>query len=417
MKYYYNVLIDLNMGLDTLVYSCDQLVKPYLLVKIEIGKKECLGIILSLVNNIKELSFDLDKINNILSISTYYFNKDYITFNKLISNNTFISLPAVVGQTLLSFEGLGKRGLGELFSAQSGSVASGSDSLLSSTSEINQNIIQKDFNRPEPVLIKPQINYHLDINIIRRIRYIIRTILNINFISNTSESKPFSLNKNPTKNKTILIFCPEIKVLTNVKYAMQEEFKDIKSGLNIWEYSNGANKESKRLVKYLIQTTQENQIKYRILAEVNFKCNNANSHTKNSNKEQINTKFIDIIICTKSALFLPFVNIDDIIVIDEASSFYLQDQNSLYYDLRELVFLFSTSYNSNLTFLSSVPSMRLYDYSINNPNEDLDQDLIYMSKQLKKALKIQLHEAKKSNLEMDGLFSFPLGQLLYDLDD
>ena len=65
---------------------------------------------------------------------------------------------------------------------------------------------------------------------------------------------------------------------------------------------------------------------------------------------------------TRSALFLPFENLVQIILIDEANSFHIQEQNSLYFDSREAVFLLHKSANCHLDFVSKLPSVRFQTF-------------------------------------------------------
>lgn len=65
---------------------------------------------------------------------------------------------------------------------------------------------------------------------------------------------------------------------------------------------------------------------------------------------------------TRSALFLPFENLVQIILIDEANSFHIQEQNSLYFDSREAVFLLHKSANCYLDFVSKLPSVRFQTF-------------------------------------------------------
>lgn len=158
-----------------------------------------------------------------------------------------------------------------------------------------------------------EVNFILDMYITLRIIYIIRTIIN-----------------NKHKSTTIIIF-PEKKYLekTMLELESSTEFKELAKDIEIYTYSGDANKKSKLTVWNLISP------------------------------ENINPK---IIFSTRAGLFLPFQKLNEIILIDESNSMYIQDQNSLYFDTRDAVFLMSKSYGANLTFLSTLPSVRLFNF-------------------------------------------------------
>lgn len=175
-------------------------------------------------------------------------------------------------------------------------------------SNLNTNLEFKPKNK-----LNLEVNFVLDMYITLRIIYIIRTIINKHDKSN------------------IIIIFPEKKYLekTILELESNTEFTELAKDIKIYTYSGDANKKSKITVWDLI------------------------------NPENTNLK---IIFSTRIGIFLPFQKLDEIILIDESNSMHIQDQNSLYFDTRDAVFLMSKSYGANLTFLSTLPSVRLFNF-------------------------------------------------------
>jgi primosomal protein N' len=79
-------------------------------------------------------------------------------------------------------------------------------------------------------------------------------------------------------------------------------------------------------------------------------------HILENNEEDI------VIFTTRAGIFLPYSQIDQIVLIDESSSFHIQDQNQIYYDTRDCVFFLSQAYKCRLAFVSHTPSVRLSQF-------------------------------------------------------
>jgi primosomal protein N' len=156
----------------------------------------------------------------------------------------------------------------------------------------------------------------LDISITLRIIYIIRSAINID-----------------TSN-TLLIIFPEKKFLNKILGDVLEnpEYKKmIKDKVEIYNYSGDVNKKSKDTIWNLI----------------------------NPENESLKPK---VIFSTRAGLFLPFQNLKEIVLVDEANSMHIQDQNSIYFDTRDAVFLLANAHQAHLSFLSTLPSIRLYNF-------------------------------------------------------
>jgi len=107
----------------------------------------------------------------------------------------------------------------------------------------------------------------------------------------------------------------------------------------------------------------QNKIKTQSKNWKSIKTQNLNENLENENPEILENKYkLRIIWGTRSALFLPFNNLVQVILIDEANSFHIQEQNSLYFDSREAVFLLHKSTNSHLDFVSKLPSVRFKNF-------------------------------------------------------
>jgi primosomal protein N' len=124
---------------------------------------------------------------------------------------------------------------------------------------------------------------------------------------------------------------------------------------------------------------------------------------------------VKIIFGLKSSIFLPFnLNgnlIADLILVDEANSFYIQEQNSLYYDARDSSFFFSQAFGANLYFVSTLPSVRLYNFNPTLVEQKLRQSLDLDQKDL------QIYLTQK-NKQVDSyeLFSRDIENLLVEED-
>jgi primosomal protein N' len=71
---------------------------------------------------------------------------------------------------------------------------------------------------------------------------------------------------------------------------------------------------------------------------------------------------INIILGNKNSIFFNLDNIDELIIIDEANPSYISEHR-IYFDAREVAFWASKIYNFNLTFISTLPSVRFLDLS------------------------------------------------------
>jgi primosomal protein N' len=221
---------------------------------------------------------------------------------------------------------------------------------------------KKEWKNIEPITHKDRldgvygkVDFLLDIDITVRIMYLIRNVIYKNNI-----------------NKKILIIFPEKKYLNKIYSEIKNYLKDnpeIISKINFHFYSGDKTKSAKSAVLNLLKTEK-----------------NENNTT-------------DIFLSTRNGIFLPFQELTEIIMVDEANSMYIQDQNSIYFDAREAVFLLSKAFNANLTFISTLPSIRLYSfYSEKVLQEYMNQQSINDLKPLK--IKLSKLEAKSANFNL-----------------
>ncbi|NJS41045.1 hypothetical protein HC766_01485 [Candidatus Gracilibacteria bacterium] len=130
-----------------------------------------------------------------------------------------------------------------------------------------------------------------------------------------------------------------------------------------------------------------------------------------TNQSQLPT--FNIITGTKSSLFLPYWNLDSIIFVDEPNSYYIQDQNSLYYDARDAVFILSQAFESSLHFISRLPSIRLNSMYDKKKLEDLVNNYANIDR---KPPRMQILEKNTKNDEY-SLISNQILQILTNDED
>lgn len=119
-----------------------------------------------------------------------------------------------------------------------------------------------------------------------------------------------------------------------------------------------------------------------------------------------------IIFSLRAGIFLPIQKLTEINLVDESNSLYIQEQNKVYFDTREAVFLMSQVFNADLNFISTLPSGRLYNFKNQSV---LNSDHINSSVEMVKPLKIQISQ-RNSKVDQFSLFSDFVQQQI-SLDD
>ncbi|MFI3255848.1 MAG: primosomal protein N' [Psittacicella sp.] len=103
-----------------------------------------------------------------------------------------------------------------------------------------------------------------------------------------------------------------------------------------------------------------------------FNVNIAKYHSKVTPKKKleiilnIQTKLVDIVIGTRSSLFLPFANLDLIIVDEEHDSSYYQFDDDFNYNGKNIAVVASKIYNSKLILGSATPSFQTLSNALNS---------------------------------------------------
>ena len=128
---------------------------------------------------------------------------------------------------------------------------------------------------------------------------------------------------------------------------------------------------------------------------------------------------INLYFTTKAGLFLPFETLDEVYLIDESNSMYIQDQNSFYYDAREIVYFLAQVHKAQLYIVSSFESVRMFnykkeqnikenDFKLNNPTDNNSissetETTIAISTESKASYNVKINEEKNINtLETDS---------------
>jgi primosomal protein N' len=333
--YFYNVLINKKIPSISLTYKSDILIEKGALVVILLRKNEVYGIIVSIipVENIADVS----KISEIKSVLPYIFNNQQLRLQNIISYNTFNS-PNVVLDAFLN-------------------------PLLSLTQKdfktLQSNFLLETIALPSLKVENKKTEYYLDTEVVLRIIYIIRISI-LAYIKSFLEI----VGTNTSNQINILVLFPEKKYLERVykdlvESAFESEFVSDNVFINLTIFTGDKTKSNRQSIYHILDIYT-------------------------GDKTALN---INIILSTRSGLFLPFDTLHDLLVIDESNSMYIQEQNSLYFDARELAFILSEVFNSNLHFISRVPSIRLHSFY---PETILDSYLINNKENNQKPLKIKI---------------------------
>jgi primosomal protein N' len=172
------------------------------------------------------------------------------------------------------------------------------------------------------------------------------------------------------KNKTykkVLIICPEVSIINQIFKTLADMYLANES-IVLLKYISDKSRISNDSVKKLL--TSQNDKNY-------------------------------IIVGSRTSLFIPQEGIDEIIVIDENNTLYIQEQNSFYYDLRDAAFVLSKVFLCNLTFISTVPSVRFLEFY---SSEENDVDMTNSPTFTQKPLKMQIFK-RESFDTFEELFS------------
>jgi primosomal protein N' len=117
-----------------------------------------------------------------------------------------------------------------------------------------------------------------------------------------------------------------------------------------------------------------------------------------------------IIFGTRSSLFLPFKSLTSILLLDEANSLHIQEQNGLYFDAREIAYMLSEVFSASLYFISRVPSIRLHSlYNSKDIENYLLKDTQIDTKRLKLSVSRSNGKTNKYRLFSDSVLGIITG--------
>jgi primosomal protein N' len=302
MQLLYNIVIAKpNFPFESLTYSCDQELKIGTVVMVEIKSVILFGIVIS------QSSLEPTQIKNLKSItktSPYIIEKTQLEFLKKISFLTFNSLSNLLTLVLKPYE-----------------------TLIDSKQNIFEN------NPIKKVKENPKLDYQISKEWTSKI---IEKISNLNIATlapeagaGTSEVTGVQGPKNTGYYSTnILILFPEKNILTKIHKELLSIIKD------------------KKIKIHNLNTTSEKKLLeiYKPLLSID------------------NNSDINIILGNKNSIFYNLNNIQELIIIDEANPSYISEHR-IYFDAREVAFWASKIYGFDLTFISTLPSVRFLDLS------------------------------------------------------
>ena len=397
-KFFYNILPTKNLGqnLSVLTYYSLCELKIGQVVIIPLRSSSDTGLIVGQVKMQMKDKNDLDetKIKPIEKVLPIKLKSQQMSFLKVFADNTFNSLNDTWEAIWRPYSLLTKKQWALL------------ESYTPKITLINEN----------PQKVSNNVEFELETDYIIRIMNLIRSIQDELENGEKAELQGF--------NKQILIVFPERKLLNKIKDLLEFKIQnkqtsnclsgldsESNTNLKLWTYSGQIDKHCKLLVWYLICEQFEINEK-EIEKEENFGSKNK-KYSKKITSPTVDNNSLDIILTTRAGLFLPFGNLHQIILLDEANSMYIQEQNSLYYDTREAIFLLNKAFLSNLRFISPLPSVRLYNFY---SEKSLDHILSNYSAKTKKPLNVQITKYDRKSAKFN-LFGWSIEQLLKPDDE
>lgn len=316
--------------------------------------------------------FAIREINSILPIQI---SKQQLDWLKIFADNSFNSLNDIWDAIWRPFELLTKKQWQELEEISK---------EIPTNFESQTNILSK-------LQVEPKVEFLLDLEVTLRIIYIIRNITSMF----NNDQKP----ELQDKNRQVLIVFPEKKYLDKIYKELNKHFKEIETNYKKLDIKS-VNK-------------RETQIKY----ELQYFTADATKKSKETVWKMLqNSPTLQIICTTRSGLFLPFGKfgaLEQVILVDEGNSLYIQDKNSLYYDTREAIFLISKAFLSNIAFISPLPSVRLHSFY---DKELLETQMTNNSQTIQKPRKIKITRFDRKSAKYD-IFGWEIEQILRPDED
>lgn len=178
----------------------------------------------------------------------------------------------------------------------------------------------------------------------------------------------------------ILLVFPEIKLLDNYLLKIQNLFVEDKhktnSKISILKYTADKSATSKNTVVKILNASKKINLQIASNKQPDFILENNEmdlllriiylirtvdtKYQTSANSLKIDE--IQLIFSTRSGIFLPFNNLDSLIIVDEANPLYIQEQNQIYYDVRDAAYVMLQTNCQNLFFVSRHPSVRLLNF-------------------------------------------------------
>ena len=358
------------------------------LVSVPVRGRVVHGVVLESLN-LEDINYDIDKIQSIETVYSYILPeaslKTIRIFNLATFNNAGLILETIL-HAYLSLADKHQKSVLEYHHTLNLPLDKGGRGDYSKQA---YKIDTSSQDKPVSVLG----NYDFDISIPSRIMYLIRI---------HSQMSTFA-----SPNPTILIICPEVKMLTRLYMDLSNQIQPA-DNLELYQYTSSVNQANRNLILNIL--TDWNYFAPKKLSK---KTSPSNSNKQvNSDTSLIASKVpkLKVILCTRVGLFLPFGQLERVILVDEANAMYYQDSNSLYFDTRELVLWVQRSYHCYLDFVSLFPSIRLRSFGNKPP---LDTSATKASAKHSKPVSIQLSHYD-SKMTQNRIFGPQIEAILND---
>jgi len=344
--YFYNVILTKTLPVPYLVYSSNENIRVGTMVEVPLRNRPVLGVIRSIEK--QKPSYKTKEVSRIYPVTKPL---NHLKFLDFFGYNTFNSINSVYKASLQAFEIIAEKHWKQISEKNSGK-----NNIINKQSEgVEDEVKNKNKQNTKSV------NFFLEKDTWFRIKYIIRS----------SISKFQEINNQNKKSEYILIIVPEQKVMKNIAIKLKKEF--ISQQTKVLEYSAKPNQNSRITILQILDD-----------------YNHLSTHPT-----------LNILLSTKSGIFIPIPNLTKIVLLEEASSFYIQDQNGLYYDTRDAAFILSQTKNIDLDFVSTIPSVRLYK---SYPEDVINNFRDNNTKTIQKPLKMQIIK-RDNRTTFSNLFS------------
>jgi primosomal protein N' len=317
MEQLYNIVIAKpNFPFESLTYLSTEKLSIGCIVQVEIKNAIFYGMVISESNLTKS---QIKNLKNITNITPFVISSIQLEFLKKISFLTFNSLANLLTLTIKPYE------------------------TIFESKEFKNSVILSSTGDPCKIsttkkLINPKLDYIISKSWASKILEKLSEYTSLSKEVARSDGGCKKLSKEVDgsepdggcyKNKNILILFPEKNILTSI----QKELESLNMNKNILIHNLNTTSEKKLLNIYqpLLSITND-------------------------------TTKINVILGNKNSIFFNLDNIDELIIIDEANPSYISEHR-IYFDAREVAFWASKIYNFNLTFISTLPSVRFLDLS------------------------------------------------------